>query len=294
MNLAFGTILLVILLIPPLVFLYFFTKGTHAKGIPKLSLAEYLFLSAVLSLLLHSATIYVFHLQVDYQFLLQFISGQFKPEDFKRYEPVYAEYFRGFAAYTFYLCLFSGSCGLLLQRVVTARRLRMNAALQRLRRNRKPNDLYCYFNNWWYFFRANEYDSAYAFLGRQEPLVYVDALVDTKDASVIYSGVLLDFVIKGDDLEMIYLGNTTKRLFSRQDESDNRDLKDSNEFVITPGGLFCLPYSQMLNLHIRFVSTAPQISVPNKNEDELAEWLRNAVPKEPPPPQQKQATTPKI
>jgi hypothetical protein len=241
-NLAFGTILLVVLLIPPLVFLYFFSKGTHAKGIPKLSLAEYLFLSAVLSLLLHSATIQVFRLNVNYQFLLQFISGQFKPEDFKRYEPQYATYFFGFARYTFYLCLFCGGIGLLAQRIVTSRRLRMRIWLQRLRRNRKPNDLYCYFNNWWYFFRANEYDSAFAFLGRQEPLVYIDALIDTKDG-------------------------------------------------YHPSCLFCLPYSQLLNLHIRFVSTAPLISAPGKSEDELADWLRSAVPKETTTPDQEQATT---
>jgi len=282
-NLAFGTILLVILLIPPLTFIYFYSKGTHAKGIPKMSLAEYLFLSAVLSLFLHSAAIHLFKLNVDYQFLVQFISGQFKPEDFERYKPKYAGYFSGFALYTFWLCLFCIGLGFLLRRLITSRRLRMLRWLQNVRLNRKPNDLYCYFNKWWYYFRANEYDSAYAFLGRQEPLVYIDALVDAKDASVIYSGVLHDFVIKGEDLDSIYLVNTTKRLFSQEEKDGEsglprRNLKNGDEVIITPGGLFCLPYAQILNLHIRFVSALDIEGDDNVNDDELANLLRSGTP----------------
>ena len=282
MNFAFGTILLVILLIPPLIFIYSFGKGTHAKRIPKMSLAEYLFLSAVLSLFFHSATIHILKLNVDYQFLVQFIAGQFRLEDLERYNPKLGRYFIGFAEYTLGLCIFCICCGTLLQYVVTCRSLRMLKWLQKFRRNRKPNDMYCYFNKWWYIFRANEYDSAYAYLGKREPLVFIDALVDTKDGSVLYSGVLSDFAIKEDDLDTLYLGNTTKRLFSHQEGTQKRTLRDGDELTITPGGLLCLPYKQILNLHIRFVSPQPTIGDPEQkaNEDELAELLRTGMPED--------------
>jgi hypothetical protein len=243
-----------------------------------MSLAEYLFLSAVLSLFLHSAAIHLLKLNVDYQFLLQFIAGQFRQEDLEKYKPKFAGYFMDFARYTFGLCSFCVLLGLVLQQVVTWRSLRMMRWLQKFRRNRKPNDMYCYFNRWWYIFRANEYDSAYAYLGKQEPLVFIDALVDTKDGTIIYSGVMLDFSINHDDLDTIYLGNTTKRLFSQQESTQKRNLKDGEEVTITPGGLFCLPYKQILNLHIRFVS--PLLFDQENDEDLLAELLRTAIPED--------------
>jgi hypothetical protein len=281
-NFAFGTILLVILLIPPLIFIYSFGKGTHAKRIPKMSLAEYLFLSAVLSLFLHSAAIHLLKLNVDYRFLVQFIAGQFSPEDLEQYKPKLGRYFTSFAEYTLGLCIFCICCGILLQYAITWRKLRMLKWLQKFRRNRKPNDMYCYFNRWWYVFRANEYDSAYAYLKNREPLVFIDVLVDTKDGSVIYSGVLCDFAIKENDLDTLYLGNSTKRLFSQQEGTQKRNLKDGDEVSITPGGLLCLPYKQILNLHIRFVSPlAKNEDLEQKaNEDELAELLRTGMPED--------------
>lgn len=283
MNFAFGTILLVILLIPPLIFIYSFGKGTHAKRIPKMSLAEYLFLSAVLSLFLHSTAIHILKLNVDYQFLVQFIAGVFRPEDVERYRPKLGPYFIGFAEYTLGLCTFCLCSGILLQYAATWRTLRMLRWLQKFRHNRKPNDMYSYFNKWWYIFRANEYDSSYAYLGKREPLVFIDALVDTKDGSVIYSGVLNDFAIKENDLDTLYLGNTTKRLFSRQEGTQQRNLKGGDEVIITPDGLLCLPYMQVLNLHIRFVSPLPTSEdlAQKTNEDDLAELLRTGLPEDP-------------
>lgn len=247
-----------------------------------MSLAEYLFLSAVLSLFLHSFTIHFLKLNVDYQFLIQFIAGQFRPEDIDRYKPKLGRYFTGFAEYTLGLCIFCVCCGIFLQHAVIWRRFRMLKWLQNLRHNRKPNDMYCYFNRWWYIFRANEYDSAYAYLGKREPLVLIDALVDTKDGSVIYSGVLSDFAIKENDLDTLYLGSTTKRLFSQQEGMQKRSLNDGDNVTITPEGLLCLPYKQILNMHIRFVSPlATHDDLPQKvDEEELAELLRTGMPED--------------
>ena len=150
-----------------------------------------------------------------------------------------------------------------------------------MRRNRKPNELFCYFNSWWYYFRANEYDSSYAYLGKREPLVFVDALVNTADGSILYSGVLRDYVIKNDTLYCIYLGNTTKRLFSQKEENKKVILTEGEGVTIAPGGLFCLPYANLINLHIRFVAalTGDHVSI-DGNEEAAAEKLRKAVPKD--------------
>jgi hypothetical protein len=279
-NLALGAVLLVILLIPPLIFIYFYGKGTHARGIPKMTLVEYLFLSAVLSLFLHSAAIRIFKLNIDYKFLVQFISGQFKPEDIEKYDAKCGQYFNGFALYTFLLTLFCATLGWGLSRIVISRRLRMLGWLQRLRGSRKPDELFCYFNTWWYYFRANEYDTAYSYLGGTPPLVYVDTLVDTSDASVLYCGVLHDFIIKGDDLHSIYLSNTIKRLFSQKDNLQIIRLKEGEEVKITPSGIFCIPYANIINLHIRFVSGIAVEDGDVEGREELTvKMLRTAKPK---------------
>jgi hypothetical protein len=269
-------------LIPPLIFIYSFGKGTHAKRIPKMSLAEYLFLSAVLSLFLHSAAIRILNLNVDYQFLFQFMAGQLRPEDLDRYKPKLGQYFICFAEYTLGLCFFCICCGIILQYAVTSRSLRMLKWLQKLRHNRKPNDMYCYFNKWWYIFRENEYHSAYAYLGKRQPWVYIDALIDTKDGSILYSGILRDFTVKENDLDTLYLGNTTKRLFTQQEGSQKRTIKNSDAVTITPGGLLCLPYKQILNLHIRFVF--PLLTTEDleqkTSENEQAELLITGIPED--------------
>jgi phosphoglycerol transferase MdoB-like AlkP superfamily enzyme len=150
MNLALGAIIFAILLIPPLILIYVYGKGTHARGIPKLSLVEYLLLSAVLSLFLHGAAIHIFNLDINYPFLVQFLSGQLNDADVNKNGDHYRSYFIGFAKYIFWLCLFAWAVGNILKFIATSRRLRMNRMLQWFRNDRKPNDMVAYFNNWWY------------------------------------------------------------------------------------------------------------------------------------------------
>lgn len=109
MNLALGAIVLAILLIPPLIFLFFYNKGTNAKGIPKLTLLEYFLLSAVLSLFIHGLLIHYYNLQIDYAFLVKFVSGQLSPKDIESYVPLYRQYFVGFSKYLLSLCAIADS-----------------------------------------------------------------------------------------------------------------------------------------------------------------------------------------
>ena len=68
-------------------------------------------------------------------------------------------------------------------------------------------------------------------------------------------------------------------LFQDNNEQ-SRTLKEGTEVFITPDGIFCLPYEQILNLHIRFVSVLNEENQISGDEEELANLLRNAIPKE--------------
>jgi len=270
MNLALGAIIFAILLIPPLILIYVYGKGTHARGIPKLSLVEYLLLSAVLSLFLHGAVIHFFNLDINYPFLVQFLSGQLNDAGVNKNIAHYRSYFIGFAKYIFWLCLFAWVVGNLLKFIATSRRLRMNRMLQWFRNDRKPNDMVAYFNNWWYFFRANEYSREYEGFGRNRPLVYVDILTDIKDTTVLYNGILHDYVIRDGELETIFLHTSSKSFFIRKNADQSIRFDIESEIPISPSGMFSIPYSKVLNMHVRFVSAEP-------TEDEITEDFLNQL-----------------
>ncbi len=280
MNLAIGAILLAILLIPPLVLLYFFGKGTHARGIPRLTVLEYLLLSAVLSLFLHATVIGFLHLDIDYAFLIQFLSGSVNLKTIQQYEGKYEVYFTGFARYIFWLCAGCALAGYIARTIATYRKFRMSRWLQRFRKNQKPAPGLSYFNNWWYYFRANEYSSRYNYLGNEIPLVYADVLVDVRDTAIMYTGVLQDFVLKDGSLDFIILSNTTKKLITRRVDPGPLELKEGEELLILPEGLLSIAYSNILNLHIRFVSSQVEIDGGNISEPEMLHTLQTAEPED--------------
>jgi hypothetical protein len=131
----------------------------------------------------------------------------------------------------------------------------MRPWLQKWRNNRRPPEILCYFNDWWYFFRANEYSGEYSYLGDTQALIYADALLDTKDATILYSGILVDFVIKEDSLEFIYLNGLSKKMFNKKNPDGTTSIEEGEGISIQPSsGLMCIPYSKIINLYIRFVA----------------------------------------
>ncbi len=253
MTLAIGAIFLAIILTPPLLGIYFYSKGNHAKSFPKFTLLEYLLISSVLSLLVHGSIIKILGLRIDYLFIYNFISGQNNSISLEKNQV--EKYFFDFFGYILIVSFFTSSFGYMLKIIATNRKLRTFSLLQKLRNNARPNGLFSYYNNWWYLFRANEYDSNLNFDGKYQ-FVIIDVLVDVKDSSVLYSGVLKDFTIYNQQLDCIYLLNAEKRLFTSHDNNNYVTLKEGQVQEIFPednNGIFCIPYSKIINLHIRFV-----------------------------------------
>ena len=275
MNLALGAVLLAILLIPPVIIYLFFSVGAYAKSAPKLSLLEYLLGSAFFCLIIHTTIIYIFNLPVDFSFLISFISGQDDLTTIYSNE-VIKHYLFGFAEYIVVVCFFAAILGGLLGLLATSRKLRMKAWLQKSRDDKKPSKIFSYYSNWWYYFRANEYNREYKSLGYKEPYVYVDVLIDIKDTSILYSGILVDFVTNGEELDRICLERVSKRTFVHKTVEGNIELEEGKEIAIMPKGYLTLSYSKVSNIAIRFVSSEPQIQ-----EDEAVniDYLRTAKPK---------------
>lgn len=278
MNLALGAVLLAILLIPPLIFFYFYNTGSYAKAAPKLSVLEYLLISAVLSLLLHSAIICLWHLDIDYNFLFRVLSGQINEDYLKYNHPDIAHYFSQFSFYIGKVCAAAVISGLLTGRLTTLKCFRRSRLLQGFRNNEFPGNSLRYYNKWWYYFRAYQYKSEYQYLGAARPTTYINLLVDTKEASVLYEGILMDWVADGETLDRLYISAPTKRLFNKKN-GDSIILTGGRKIEIESDGILCIPYCKVINMHIQFIKLAIELSGITFEEDASVATM-NAVNEE--------------
>jgi hypothetical protein len=278
LNLALGAVLLAILLIPPLIFFYFYNTGSYAKAAPKMSLLEYLLVSAVLSLLLHSIIIYLWRLDIDFNFLFRVLTGQITEDYINKTKPDLTRYFSQFSLYIFKVCTCAALGGWLLGTITTLKCFRMSRLLQTIRNNEFPQNSLRYYNKWWYYFRAYQYKSEYQYLGSAKPNTYINLLVDTKDASVLYEGTLVDWVADGEVLDRVYISTPTKRLFNKKN-GDDITLSEGCKMEIESDGILCIPYCNVINMHIQFIKAIAFESDAMLEEDATVEAV-NAISEE--------------
>jgi hypothetical protein len=77
--------------------------------------------------------------------------------------------------------------------------------------NNGRNNLFRLNNRWWYLFNGFESDI------QNFDLLLIDAVVETKDGTMIYTGFLVNYICNGEDLDRIYLGNAVRKEFKIYD-----------------------------------------------------------------------------
>ncbi|HEX8314103.1 MAG TPA: hypothetical protein VF609_03885, partial [Flavisolibacter sp.] len=111
-------------------------------------------------------------------------------------------------------------------------------------------------NRWWYLF--NGYYLTEIGMDKQDyDLLFADAVVDTHDGTLIYSGYLVEFVCNGEELDRIYLNDTIRRELKKKQVEDNGKeilVNEPGEAVAIPGEFFCIAYKDIKNLNLRFIS----------------------------------------
>lgn len=101
-------------------------------------------------------------------------------------------------------------------------------------------------NRWWYLFRGYENEVS------NFDLLSVDAVVDTKDGTIIYSGFLVNYTCNGEELDRIYLRDTVRREFKTADV--NGKLQNVAGIPVTiPGDTFSIPYKIISSLNLKFI-----------------------------------------
>jgi hypothetical protein len=236
MNLALSAVVIFILLMPPIVFYLSFSYGRYPKANLKFSFLDGVLASAIISLFVHASGVFVLDKEVRFDILLKIFSGDLKDLEHKISNADLMHCIQHFALYNFTLLFIFILLGRLARYLVV-----------HLKHNNAQSELLRLNNRWWYFF--NGYESG----GRFLDMVFVDAVVETKECTVIYSGWLLDFVCEGERLDRIYLEDVLKRKLEVNNAGNQDAEAKLSSAISVPGDKFSISYDNIVNLNVSFV-----------------------------------------
>lgn len=106
-------------------------------------------------------------------------------------------------------------------------------------------------NRWWYLFNGIENNI------EDFDILILDLVVDTREGTIIYSGYLLNYVCNGEELDRLYLTQTTKREFKIN--SDNGLITTGSPSEV-PGVAFSISYQNVINMNLKFLVLENDIS----------------------------------
>lgn len=245
MNIALSAVIISILLIPPVVFYLSLYIGRFPRAIPKFSLFEGILASAVISLLIHGIAITLIHNEIRFDILIKVLGGDLKNIENTIKNSVLKKAVTDFAIYNAVLVLIMIGLGRF-----TRWRLLASGLHSR-------NEVFNLYNKWWYFFNGN-----YGDIGEYD-LVFIDAVVDTKDGTMVYSGFLVNFETKGGDLDRIYLKDAVRREFKKYANNQNLQLaNEAGDPIQIPGATISIKYENTINLNVNFILIEEQANPP--------------------------------
>lgn len=234
MNIALSAVIIFILLLPPIVFYLSYSFGRFPKTGPKFTLLDGVLICATISLIVHSVAIVALRSEIHFDVFLLLMGGEIKEVEQTVPNGLFASYMKQFAIYNIILL----SSALVAGRV--ARFLVIKTGY-----NRPQKELFRLHNHWWYFFNGKNINI------EEFDAVHVDAMVETKEGPVIYTGILIDFICDGEKLDRIYLGDVLRRRL-RFDEAGMPVPAEAVPNNID-GEIFSLSYDKIINLNLRFI-----------------------------------------
>lgn len=255
MNIALATLTLLIILYPGFLFRRFYYTEEFSKEYFKQSVADHIFSSILPGFFIHFLGYLLFikgRNEIDVFTIGTLLSGTSDADKVTRaFKAVYQNsghiisYFTGVSA----LGMITGFMSKLIVR---------NFKLDR------KIKLFRFQNEWHYIFSGEILDFPKV-SGKADDIdcSYVDALVKTDEGTVIYSGLLTDYILtKEGGIDRIYL-TSVKRRFLKDDlinglESQTQQKQentDDKRYYYLPGQFFIIPYNMVINLHITYYKT---------------------------------------
>jgi hypothetical protein len=116
------------------------------------------------------------------------------------------------------------------------------------------------FNNEWYYLLSGEGfelpAGIFEIRKRAQYDVWINALIETSNGSVLYSGLLEDFYLsRAGGLESIYLTQVARRYLDEERTGQPQRFS----YYDVPGDLFVIKYSQVVNLNILYYEALKEV-----------------------------------
>lgn len=260
MNIALATLTLLIILYPGFLFRRFYYTGEFSKEYFKQSITDLIFSSILPGFLLHFIG-YFFFIKGRAEFdvitigtLLSGTSDSAKVtqafEAVYKHAPFVTRYFLGVSL----LGMISGFMTLLV-----VRKTKLDRKFKMFR-----------FQNEWYYIFSGEILDFPKVLGKAKEIdvCYIDVLTNTAEGTVLYTGLLEEYILSREGgIDRIYLTDVKRRFF-KNDIDTNDDLTkeesgvDNDHYYYMPGNLFVIPYNQIMNINVTYynVTVSDEIS----------------------------------
>ncbi len=245
MNIAVSSVLIFIFLLPGIIVRRFYYTEEFSKQYFKQNFFE-LFLAAIIpSIFLHvfmSCIILIFGFFIDFKIIGQLLTSRDYPE--KAYSNI-DEYILQIVVYYILIIIFSAALGYISKKIV--RHYKWDSKWKVFR-----------FKNAWHYILTGEFFNFHraAFDLAEDSIdaidfVHIDALVDTKDGTVIYDGFFVDYELsQNGGLESISLKDVERRLLLNDSVDTIFNHKERHYKI--PGHILVIPANNIININITY------------------------------------------
>lgn len=244
MNIAFSTILLFIFLLPGLSFRRFYYSDEFSKEYFKQTFLEVFLTAFVPSIILQTLWYYLVQLigyQVDLILIGKIITNSVTSEYLLSLKNDFDEV----VLYNLTLFLFSAAFGYYSKKGIRVRKLDRKYKMFRFQ------------NAWHYILKGEFFDFPRAAFDLEQDdvedieVVFIDAVVETTEGSIIYDGLLVDYELSNKGgLDTISLKEVNRRYLKA--DSQNTEEKNPNRYYNIPGHILVLKYEEILNLNFSY------------------------------------------
>lgn len=234
MNIALFSILFFVFLIPGILFRRFYFTAEFSKEYFKSSYFELLlstFLPATLFHLLGGTIIYVFFgYEFDYSLFIELTEKKVSAISLIQKSSIFKA-----IIYNLVICVLASILGYRLKQLI--RKYKLDRKYKLLR-----------YKNEWHYLVTGEILDFPNVPGEASTVdfVWVDLLVQTTEGTIIYTGVLSDYVLsKENGLDRIYLGEVVRRYLS---DDGNKKRKE----YAMPGNFMVFPFGNVINMNLTY------------------------------------------
>lgn len=262
MNIALATLFLLVLLYPGFIFRRFYYTEEFSREYFKQTITDLLVAAILPSTLLHIAGYFLLirhRYVIDIATIGTLLSGTSDGTKVTAaFQNIYANAGK-IVIYFIAISIVAALAGLAAKYIV--RKLKLDRKFK----------LFRFQNEWHYIFSGEILDFPRVPGDASDISIrYIDALVKSDQGTIIYTGILADYVLSQDGgIDRIYLTNVKRRYLRDDKMNQPQENSDNDErYYYLPGQFFIIPYAQVINLHITYY----KIEV---TDDELTEELDN-------------------